>query len=172
MKALLFFPLSNPTCYAVFFLLKSTTFSFSQCSEPAYKAGKEACHLRIHNLQSRPKPKYSRVINLLTSPTTFRADTKKCCDKELSVTSVPDTCDYKRSSVSGLGQPCWDWATLPPGNIPFEKRFPTPSSEMTFLSQCVQLQNEATNGFVSIPTSIPTYYNLCSYGTVSSRMHL
>lgn len=89
---------------------------------------------------------YSGVINLLTSPTTFRADTKKCCDKELSVTSVPDTCDYKRSSVTGLGQPCWDQATLPPENIQFKKCFPTPSLEMTFLFQCVQLQKEATNG--------------------------
>lgn len=91
---------------------------------------------------------YCGVINLLTSPTTFRADTKKCCDKELSVTSVPDTCDYKRSSVTGLGQPCWDPATLPSENIQLEKCFPNPSLEITFLFQRVQLQNKATNGSV------------------------
>lgn len=94
---------------------------------------------------------YSRVINIVSSPAASSVDAEKCCDKELSVTSVPDTCDYKRSSGTGFGQPYWDHVTLPSEHAQFEKCFPIPSLEMTVLSPCVWLQNEATNGSVSIP---------------------
>lgn len=93
---------------------------------------------------------YARAINTVSSPETFNTDVEKCRDRELSVTSGPDTGDYRRRPAAGFGRLQGDSAVLPSDHTELAKRFPMPSLEMTFLFQGLRPQNETTNGSVSI----------------------
>lgn len=118
--------------------------TFSSCLFTEHKADQE------QNISG-----HAADINTTSPPQTFNADAEKCCD-----ISVPPLVQL----VLTMKGDQWFW---PAGGgqgciaiTSFENHFPTPSLEMVFPFQCLQLQHQTTNGSVSISRRACF---LCSY---------